>query len=306
MTHQFQVGDATITRIDELRWTDTDPAILYPDLDASALAEFGGEFSPGSFDPGTGHMTLSIHSWLVRMPGRTILIDTAAGNGKPIPAAPRLNQLDLPFLDRLAAAGVRPDQVDFVLMTHLHADHVGWNTRWQDGRWRPTFPNARHIFSRTEQRYAASLAGDAPAPDLPPASLGHADHVPYAGIYEVSVRPVIEAGLADMTDIDGSEILDGISFLPSPGHSIDHASIRLRSRGEEALFLGDVMHHPLQAYRPDLRSVYCEFPEPALASRRAILERAAETGALCLATHFAESSAGRVSRRGGRFSWRFL
>lgn len=306
MTHTFVVGDAVVTRIDELRWTDTDPAVLYPGLDPAALAEYGPRLSGGSYDPETGRLAQSTHSWLVRLPGHTVLVDTATGNGKHLPSAPRLDHLDQPYLERLAAAGVRPDQVDLVLLTHVHADHVGWNTTRRDGRWAPTFPNARHVFSRTEQRYAASLAGGAPAPDLPPAALGARVRTPTPGVYEESVVPVIDAGLADLVVVDGTEELPGgFSFHPTPGHSVDHASIRLRSRGDEAWFLGDVMHHPLQVYRPDLCSVYCEFPDAALASRRWMLEHAAESGAICFSTHFAESSAGRVTRRGDGFAWEF-
>ncbi len=306
MANTFQIGDVTVTRIDELRWTDTDAGVLYPDLDDQALAEHGGSLPGGSYDPQTGQLAQSIHSWLLRMPGRTVLIDTATGNGKSFPTVPLLDHLDQPYLERLLDAGVHPQQVDAVLLTHLHADHVGWNTRKQDGRWVPTFPNARHLFSRVEDRYNAALSGREPAPDLPPAFLGAPDHTPIAGVYDQSVRPVIEAGLEQLIVVDGGEVLDGLSFHPTPGHSVDHASIRLRSRGEEAWFLADVMHHPLQVYRPDLRSVYCEFPEPARASRLWALEHAADTGATCFTSHFAESSAGRVSRHGDRFSWRFL
>ena len=190
-------------------------------------------------------------------------------------------------------------------MTHLHADHVGWNTREEGGRWQPTFPNGRCIFSRIEDRYNASLSGFAIAPDLPPAALGRPDSTPAPGAYEQSVRPVIEAGLAELIAVDGSEVLEGLSFHPTPGHSIDHASIRLRSRGEEAWFLGDVLHHPLQVCRPELRSMYCEFPNPARTSRLWALEHVAETGATCFTSHFLDSSVGRVSRRGDRFARRF-
>lgn len=306
MQNTFRIGDVTVTRIDELRWSDTDPGILYPDLDDGALAAHGGRLTPGSYDPRSGRLAQSIHSWLLRMPGHMVLIDAATGNGKSLPTAPRLDHLNEPYLERLEAAGVRPEGVDTVLLTHLHSDHVGWNTREQDGRWVPTFPRARHVFSRTEQRYLDALAGGTPAPDLPPAALGQRVRTPTEGVYGQSVRPVIEAGLAELIAVDGSEVLDGLSFHPTPGHSIDHATLRLRSRGEEALFLGDVMHHPLQVYRPDLRSVYCEFPEPARASRLWALEQAAESGAICFSTHFAESSAGRVRRSGDRFSWEFL
>ncbi len=215
----------------------------------------------GSYDRNAGTLTESVHTWLVRFSGYTILVDTGIGNGKRVPSVPQFNHLDLPYLDRLLAGGVQPEEVDFVIMTHLHLDHVGWNTRYEDGHWVPTFPNAKYIFSRSEQRYNASLSGHKPAPDLPPPTLGKPVRQPAPHVYDQSVAPIIESGLAELIDVDGSEWLDGISFLPTPGHSVDHASIRLRSGGQEALFLGDVMHHPLQLYRPDLRSVYCEFPE---------------------------------------------
>lgn len=307
MPQTYRVGDATVTRIHELALTGVDPAFLYPDADIDALAEHRATLGPGACDPATGHLNQSIHSWLVRTPHHVILVDTATGNGKDLPAAPVLHRLNEPYLERLAAAGVAPEDVDVVLITHLHADHVGWNTRAQGGRWVPTFPRARHIFSAIEQRYAAALSEDAPvsAPDLPPPALGTPIRTPLPRVYEESVLPVIEAGLAEAITVDGTEVLDGIFFHPTPGHSIDHASIRLVSRGQQALFTGDVMHHPLQVYRPDLRSGYCEFPGPAEASRRWVLEHAAETGALCFSSHFPETAAGHITRRGDRFAWQF-
>jgi glyoxylase-like metal-dependent hydrolase (beta-lactamase superfamily II) len=219
--------------------------------------------------------------------------------------SPHLDHLDLPYLDRLLAAGVRPEEVDFVLMTHLHLDHAGWNTHYEDGHWVPTFANAKYIFSRSEQRYNASLSGHKPAPDLPPPQLGKPVRQPASHVYDQSIAPIIESGLAELIDVDGAELLGGISFLPTPGHSIDHASILLRSGGQEALFLGDVMHHPLQVYRPDLRSVYCEFPEASRASREWIHSYASENHALCFSSHFGESSAGYISRRTEGFQWQF-
>lgn len=273
-----------------------------------ALERHLGRPEPGSFDPTTGTLIQSIHTWLVRTPHHTILIDTATGNDKNRPDIPPLDRLNEPFLARLAAAGVTPEDVDFVLLTHVHADHVGWNTRLVDGRWMPTFPNATYIFSRVEQAYGESLAPGAeatgaarPDPALGPVLRKPADHV-----YDDSVRPVIDAGLAKLIAVDGGEVMEGISFIPTPGHSIDHASIRLVSRGEQALFAGDVMHHPLQVYEPALNSCFCEFPEAALRSRAFVLEDAAESGATVFTTHFAQSSVGRLKRTGGRFAWQFL
>jgi glyoxylase-like metal-dependent hydrolase (beta-lactamase superfamily II) len=244
----------------------------------------------------------------VRTPNRVVLVDTATGNGKDRPSVPLMHQLNEPFLDRLAAAGVRPEEVDLVLLTHLHADHVGWNTRKMDGQWVPTFPNARYIFSARERAYGAALAaGDGSDVAVrTEAGLDPATHPPMSGVYEDSVLPIVEAGLAREIIVDGSEVAEGFAYLPSPGHSIDHASIRFTSQGEQALFWGDVLHHPLQVARPDWNSVYCEFPEAARRSRRWAMDLAAETGALVFTTHFAESSAGRLSRAGERFTWHFV
>src|SRR5215475_747931 len=274
----YQIGDTAITRIDELRLAAFQLETLYPGAEAEALERHRGRLEAASFDPATGTFIQSIHTWLVRSPHHTILIDTATGNDKNRPDIPPLHRLNEPFLARLAAAGVTPEEVDYVLLTHLHADHVGWNTRLRDGRWIPTFPNASYIFSRVEQAYGESLAKDAeptgaarPDPALGPARRKPADHV-----YDDSVRPVIEAGLARIIPVDGDDVLEGISFIPTPGHSVDHASIRLVSRGEQALFAGDVMHHPLQVYEPSLNSCFCEFPEAASRSRASVLEDAAE------------------------------
>jgi len=301
----YQIGAATVTRIDEMPLPNVVPSQLYPDLDAGALEKYGRFLTDGSYDRNAGTLTESIHTWLVHFSGYTILVDTGVGNGKTHPGLLLLDHLDLPYLDWLLAAGIQPEDVDFVLMTHLHGDHVGWNTRYQDGHWVPTFPNARHIFSRSEQRYNASLSGQKPALDLPPTTLGKPVRQPAPFVYDQSVTPIIESGLAELIDVDGAEWLDGISFLPTPGHSVDHATIRLRSGGQEALFLGDVMHHPLQVYRPHLRSGYCEFPDASRASREWILSYASDNHALCFSSHFAETSAGYIRQATDGFQWQF-
>jgi len=305
MADSFRVGDALITRIPELRWDDTDPAVLYPDLDDAALRDHGTSLSPGSYNRTAERLAQGTHSWLVRHVGLTILIDTATGNGKSLPSAPKLHNLQTSYLANLEDAGVSPEQVDLVLITHIHADHVGWNTRLRDGAWVPTFSNARHVYSAVEARYGADNDDLTPAPDLPSAMLGRPNHKPLARVYRDSMLPVIEAGLGQAIAVDGSDVAEGLSFHPTPGHSIDHASIRLRSRGQEAWFMGDVLHHPLQVYRPDLRSGYCEFIAPAERSRRWMLEQAAASGSLCFSSHFAETAAGHVGRHAGGFTWQF-
>lgn len=303
----YRVGDAVIVKIPELPLEGVDPAYLYPDFDPAVGPEIAREFGAGSVDQQTGMLRQSIHTWLVRTPDRVILVDTATGNDKERLAMPVLHRLNEPFLERLKAAQVDPEDVDLVLFTHLHVDHVGWNTHKVGDQWIPTFPNARYVFSARGHDYLAALsAGDgSDAAIRAEAGLGHMVKTPLAGVYEDSVRPVVEAGLARQIMVDELEAVEGFSFLPTPGHSIDHACIRFTSQGEQALFWGDVLHHPTQIVRPDWNSLYCEFPEAARASRRWALNHAAETGTLVFTSHFGESSAGRVGRDGDRFTWAF-
>jgi glyoxylase-like metal-dependent hydrolase (beta-lactamase superfamily II) len=174
-------------------------------------------------------------------------------------------------------------------LTHLHTDHVGWNTLSIGGRWVPTFANATHVFSRAERDFYATPAAD---------SRGI--------IFEDSVRPVIEAGKAVTIDDQGGPYLDGITFLPTPGHSPGHMSISITSRGEEAIFAGDFAHNPIQVRRPDWNSVFCADPGKAGASRRWLLDYAAQRGATLFTPHFPETSVGTVSRRGDGFEWRYV
>lgn len=304
----YRVGAATITKIPELALEGVDAALLFPDYDSEAAAEEAQRLGPGSVDRRTGLLRQSVHAWLVTTPDRVILVDTASGNDKERPGLAVLHHLNEPFLERLSAAGVTPGGVDLVLLTHIHADHAGWNTSKAGGRWVPTFPNARYVFSARERAYNAALAAatGSDAAIRTEAGLGPMARLPLPGVFEDSVVPVLEAKLAREITVDGSEVEEGFFFFPSPGHSIDHASIGFRSEGEYALFWGDVLHHPLQVARPDWNSAYCEFPQAAVTSRHWALNHAAETGALVLTTHFAESSAGRVRRDGDAFSWQFV
>jgi glyoxylase-like metal-dependent hydrolase (beta-lactamase superfamily II) len=304
----YRIGDATVTKIPEVLLTGFTPRALFPRIDDEVLANHPDWATSGTVDVGTGNLILSVHTWLVKTPHHTILIDTGIGNDKDRPTIPILNHLNEPYLDRLAAAGIQnPAAVDYVLITHLHADHVGWNTRWKGGRWIATFPNARYVFSALEQSYCAGLArADKRVEEArAKAKLGIPVRTPTSGVYEDSVEPVIEAGRAELIQIDGSEYIDGISFHSTPGHSIDHASILLESGGKRALFGGDLLHHPLEIYRPDLATTFCEFPEAALRSRKWVLEFASETGAMYFSSHFPLTSAGHIARHNSEYVWEF-
>lgn len=284
-----RVGAATVTRIDETGFALA-PNLLFPAWsteDGRALEE---HFSTESLDLSNTRVPLKTHLWVVEIGGMTIVVDTGIGNGKSRPFSALFDKLDNPVLDRLEAAGFMREKIDYVLLTHLHVDHVGWNTHWQDGRWAPVFPNATYVFGERECDYFATPEGES-----------------RRMVFEDSVRPVIDAGQAQVVPDAGAEILDGIRFLPTFGHSIGHMAIEICSRGETALFSGDVMHSAVQVHRPDWNSMFCLDQEQARASRQRLLARAADTGATVFAAHFAETSAGTVRRidKDG-FQWRYV
>lgn len=286
----YQVGNTRITRIVDQPLENNPATRLYPDWQYSAVKPYLGALTSHDLTADRAHFNQSVHCWLVQTPHHTILIDTGAGNDKRRPDNPIFDRLDTPFLDNLARAGVQPEDVDYVLLTHLHVDHVGWNTRWQNGAWVPTFANAQYVFPTEEYRFYSNPANVQP---------------PSYGSFEDSVQPIIDAGLAKTIEPDGREVVDGLAFHSSPGHSYAHASISLLSNGECALFGGDVLHTPVQVYCPDWNSVFCEFVEPARASRYWALNHAAEHDALYFSTHFAAPSAGRITRRGDGYAWQY-
>lgn len=303
----FFVGDVRIIKLPELALDAVDAAQLFPEGDLQGLLSDAGHWGKRSYDVESGLLRQSIHAWVVQTPTHTVLIDTATGNDKLRPTAPVFHQLKEPFLQRLQAVGVSPEAVDLVLLTHLHADHVGWNTRLQDERWVPTFPNARYVFSDREYRYNLALSRErgAVARIQRQAGIGTPRRQPLEGVFEDSVMPIVEAGLDQRIDVDNT-VIEGFRFHATPGHSIDHASISVTSRGETALFWGDVMHHPLQFRRPEANSVYCEFPEAAQQSRHKAMQLAAELNALVFTTHFGDSSVGKVSQQTHGFDWQFI
>jgi glyoxylase-like metal-dependent hydrolase (beta-lactamase superfamily II) len=287
----YKIGEAIVTRVSEITLDFATPAMLYADWKPELLEEHENWLFPNSWDESRTRLLQSIHTWVVRTPRHTVLIDTATGNDKPRPFIPPLDHLHEPYLDRMNAIGVTPDQVDFVLMTHLHVDHVGWNTQLVHGQWMPTFLRARYFMPKREHEFFASPANR---------------QNPRYCVYEDSVLPVIAAGQAEFVVADGNEVVEGFSYLSTPGHSLDHMSVAFQSQGEEAVFGGDVLHHPLQVYFPHLNSIYCEFADQARNSRRWMLEYATERKAIYFSTHFPESSAGRISRSGNAFAWHYL
>jgi glyoxylase-like metal-dependent hydrolase (beta-lactamase superfamily II) len=292
--HTFTLGQATVTRINELTLSNFTPAALFPDWDANIIAKHPDWIQPGTMDESKEHVLMSVHSWLIQEPRRTTLIDTGVGNGKHRPYAPFFDQLNNPFVERLQAAGVAPPDVDYVLLTHLHVDHAGWNTRLEGDRWVPTFPNARYVLSRREHEYFSD-----------PKNHTERNRTSFQ-VQEDSVNPIIEAGLADLIEIDGSEPIDGFTFYPTPGHSAHHASIGFRSDNHLALFLGDILHWPIEVYQPEWNTVFDAFLEEARHSRAWALNFAVDNDTIVFTSHFPASSAGKIVRDGSGFGWRFL
>jgi glyoxylase-like metal-dependent hydrolase (beta-lactamase superfamily II) len=266
----YQIGDCEVFKVLEIEASYL-TAKLFPDQSLSADVP--------------ENIVLSMHSWLVRTPEKLIVIDTATGNGRNRPGAPLFHQLNTPYEQRLREAGVDPDRVDLVLMTHLHGDHVGWNTHWQDGKWQPLFKNARYHCSH---RDLASWQQD-PARQ---------------NIMADSLTPIIEAGLLDTIDVSREPEFAGVlRYKPTPGHTEHHASIILHSAGKYAFFSGDLMHNEIQVKQPHLASRFCANAEQAEAQRRLALGWAADHQALWFSSHFAESSAGYITRKNEGFEW---
>ena len=279
----IQLGSIQVSRVVEYEGP-TSLRFLFPGLAPQRLTPHLDWLCPLFFSRETSTMILSVHSFVLRIRHHTILVDTCLGNDKPRSYDP-WNMRQGSYLADLQAAGVAPEQVDFVMCTHLHTDHVGWNTRLADGRWMPTFPRAKYIFARREWEH-----------------WHHADDPEEQQVIQDSVLPVIEANQALLVDADFA-LNDEVWLEPTHGHTPGHVSIHLASGGKEGVITGDMIHHPLQMALPDVTSFACENPEQAVATRRAFLSRYAGQDTLILGTHFAAPTAGHVIEAGE--AWRF-
>jgi len=292
--HIYRVGEARIARVQDCVLESFSPRQLLHEWreDHRKLLER----MPETTTTDGRHLLMSVHSWVVWHSGKTIIVDTGVGNDKTRPFAPYFDHLKTPYLDRLHQIGVLLEEVDYVLHTHLHVDHVGWNTTLVGGRWTPTFPNARHVFSAREYAWFTD-----------PANLNERNRTSFQ-VQADSVTPIVEAGLVDMIEVTGKEIIPGFSFHPTPGHSVDHASIVLESAGARALFPGDLLHHPVEILAPELPTIFDPDPERTLQSRRWALDFAADSGAIVFSSHFPATAAGRIARSGSGngYEWHFV
>jgi glyoxylase-like metal-dependent hydrolase (beta-lactamase superfamily II) len=280
---RWQVGDVRITRVAELGGEPFPSTFMFP-ASSPELVQRQAWLRP-YFAHEDGRLFGSIHSFVIESGKRRIIVDTCVGNDKAR-AIKAWSMLQGPFLKHLAQAGFPPESIDTVMCTHLHVDHVGWNTRLVGGRWVPTFAHARYLFGRREWEHWASEAAE------------HRD----GDVMGDSVKPIIDAGLAELVDM-GHVLTPEVRLEPTPGHTPGHVSVRITSGGAEAVITGDLMHHPLQCAEPDLANNFDVDAEAARRTRRDFLARCANKPVLVLGTHFAPPTGGWVVDAGQ--AWRF-
>ncbi len=287
----FRFGDIRITRIVELEQPLLEARSFLLDWDEDAAALHEDRMVPRHYRPESGLLVLAIQSFLVRTPRHTILVDSCVGNNKPR-NRPIFDRAAFPWMDRFVAAGIRPEDVDFVLCTHLHVDHVGWNTRLVDGRWIPTFPNAKYIFARAELDFWLEQSAER--------------RMTRTGDYIVdSVVPILSAKQELLVEMD-HQIEDGIVLEPLPGHTPGQVGLRISGGGDRAVLCGDLMHHMFQCRFPDWSTLACADPAAARRTRRAFLERHADGPVMVLPSHFPGPTAGYVVSKGGAYDFRYV
>ena len=286
-----RIGDFEVQRITEYEGPFIAPETFFPDFDPEVLRANPDLAGPRLIDPATGRLVFSFHSFVVRTGHHTILIDSCLGNDKERPTRPQFHRLRSSYLADLVAAGVGPETVDYVMCTHLHWDHVGWNTRLDNGRWVPTFANARYIMARREYDHWHAVQQ-------------RGEDSPHRLAFEDSVLPVVASGQAQLVD-DDFALEDGLWFEGAPGHTPGNVVIDARSMDDRALFLGDVLHHQLQLASPQWSTLACTDPDLSRSTRMRLVEEHAERRTRLLPAHFPAPTVGRIIRHGGAYRYQF-
>ncbi|WP_338692527.1 MBL fold metallo-hydrolase [Streptomyces sp. Q6] len=282
------LGDIEIIRVEEVRGPFGAPGDLFPGIEDTWRA--GEEWlAPHFQDPGSGAVLAAVQAWVLRSAGQVIVVDPGVGNGRERPATPHFSGLDTDFLDRLARAGVRPEDVDLVINTHLHGDHVGWNTVEENGSWVPTFPNATYLVPRVDHDFYG------------PGGAARTPHGNHALLFADSVAPVVKAGQAVLWDGDSHRVDASLVLEPAPGHTPGSSVLRLASGADRAVFVGDLLHSPVQFLAPTCSSAMCVDRTQSAASRVRVLQRAADEGELVIPAHFPGPGAAEIRRDGDRF-----
>ena len=278
---QWQIGDVRITKIVEIEALGGMSFIL-PQAQPEAVKPLS--WMVPHFMNEEGKLIASVHALVVETPTLTVVVDTCIGNDKERMPNKNWHKMQTRFLEDFRAAGFDPEKIDAVLCTHLHVDHVGWNTYWDGAAWKPTFPNARYLMAKSEFEYWER----------------HEDAVTPHQVFLDSVAPVVEAGLVDLVETT-HQVCPEVSLVPTLGHTPGHVSVRVQSQGEEALITGDFLHHPCQMAHPEWASAVDYDAEASTATRWRMLEAYAGTDNLLIGTHFAGPTAGRVVKDGDVF-----
>ena len=286
-----RIGSFEVHRVAEYEGPFLAPHEFFPDFDPEVVRANADLLGPRLIDPASGKLMFSFHTFVIKTAHHTILIDSCLGNDKERPSRPQFHLMRSNYLRDLATVGVKPEDVDFVMCTHLHWDHVGWNTRLENGRWVPTFPKARYVMAQREYSHWEGVhkqGGD----------------TPHRRAFEDSVLPVVRTGQSQLVD-DDFALEDGLWFEPAPGHTPGNVVIHARSLDETAVFMGDVIHHPLQLIKPEWSTFACSDRELSRRTRTRLIEEHAERGTRLLPAHFPSPTAGRILRHRGAYRYAF-
>ena len=288
MTTAISLKDITIHPVVEQQGAHFDALEFFPTLTKEVLEENRPWLQPAFIDPATGRLVLCVQSFVIKTQHQNILVDTCVGNHKPRPARPFWNMMRSDrFEKNLGAAGLTVNDIDYVMCTHLHVDHVGWNTRLENGRWVPTFPKAKYVMADRELAHWTQKEKDDPA------------SVPWI---TDSVLPIIEANRAQIVASDFA-LNDAVKFIPTPGHTIDHCSVLVGRPGLDALITGDMIHSPIQGKYPELGMRADYDSRQAGQTRRQVFDRFRDEPTIMCITHFPSPSTGRVRSWGDGYKF---
>ncbi len=284
----FNVGNCEIARVLETEEPFMLAHEMFEDATPEIIAPYLGDLGRNGICPQTGKLILPIQSYVIRSPRHMVLVDSCVGNDKSHSYFPQWHKRsDQTYLSNMSALGVSPADIDYVLCTHLHVDHSGWNTRLENGRWVPTFPNAKYVLSKLECEYAERLSQEGKDTT-----------------FDENVLPLIEASQALLVDMD-HQIDDQLWLVPTPGHTPGHVAVHLRSAGAEAVITGDLIHSPLQCRHPEWNFVFDGDKAVAQKTRKNFLETYSESGAVILASHFPSPSTGYFRAHGPAFRFEY-
>ena len=273
---QWQIGNIQITRIVEIVVSGNNAFVL-PDAENELCLSL--DWMKPHFMNDDGDLIFSVHALIIDTGEKRIMVDTCIGNDKQL-AVPDWDKMQTTFISDLEDAGYSADSIDTVLCTHLHVDHVGWNTMLVDGNWVPTFKNARYLFAKEEWDHWDS----------------HEDEIEIGPVMQQSVRPVVEAGLMDLVNSE-HQVCAGIKLVPTPGHTPGHVSVHISSEGKEALITGDFVHHPVQMSRPHWCSAADDDQDKGLQTRNEMFSKYVDFDVLIIGTHFPTPTAGYIKHQ---------